>query len=418
MKDRMVQGKRLGVAILAVALAALLLVTACAPAPTAPAGEKTVEVAGIMPLTGAASGPIQMQLLGFQDYFRYFDEQEAIPGVSIKFLWGDTMMQYAVFASNYEKSVMRGIPLIFATESIPVEGLKGRFAKDEVVVMGSATGFQDMCYSPGWRYFISPTLAEQFAVVAEYFKGNWKEARPPRFAFVGMDFTWGYEPQAEGTKYAQSLGFEVLPPEIVPFIVLDATTQLLRLKEEGADLVYLQALPSAVGPVLRDAERLELLGQMHFAGNPIGMPESVIKMTGVASEGFLMPFTSPWFDETEVPGIKLMIDNRMKYHNEKVQRDASYRNGWIEAAIACEAIRRTIENVGYDNLDGAAIKEALDNMKDFDVYGLASITYKDRPLDHRGITTLAVYEVRDGKEVRLSDWRESPTLVPEGLIRE
>ena len=38
-------------------------------------------------------------------------------------------------------------------------------------------------------------------------------------------------------------------------------------------------------------------------------------------------------------------------------------------------------------------------MKDFDVYGLASVTYKDRPLDHTGITELAVYEVRgDGND--------------------
>ena len=66
--------------------------------------------------------------------------------------------------------------------------------------------------------------------------------------------------------------------------------------------------------------------------------------------------------------------------------------------------------MGYENVDGAAIKEALDNMEDFDVHGLASITYKDRPSDHRGITQAAVHQVQDGKIVRLSDWQELPKL--------
>ena len=80
--------------------------------------------------------------------------------------------------------------------------------------------------------------------------------------------------------------------------------------------------------------------------------------------------------------------------------------------MACEAIRRAIAKVGYDSLDGTAIKGALDNMKDFDVYGLTSITYT--PNDHRGGTRMAVYEVREGNLVRVSDWRKAPMLVPVG----
>jgi branched-chain amino acid transport system substrate-binding protein len=408
MNSRTLKGKKVGIAILALALAVLLLVTACAPAPTAIVG-KTVEVAANVPLTGGGGPSTQVMMPGISDYIRYFNEQEGITGVSIKYTWADTAMQYAQFYSNYEKFVERGIPLMIALETAPLDGLKERFAKDEVVVLGSATGFQDMCYSPGWRYFQCPTPAEQFAVVADYFMENWKEARPPRVAFVGIESQFGVDPQTEGTKYAQSLGFEVLPPETVPYIVIDATTQLLRLKAEGADLVYLQTINTATVPILRDAERLGLLGQMHFAGTETGMGESSIQGAGAAGGGYLMPMLTPWFDETDNPGIKLMIDLQTEYRG-TVVRDPSYRNGFVVAAVACEAIKQAIDNVGYENIDGAAVKEALDNMEDFDVYGLASITYKDRPSDHRGITQAAVYQVKDGRIVRLSDWQELPTL--------
>ena len=310
MRNRTIKGKRVGIAILALALAALLLFTACAPG--SPVTEKAVRVAYMCGLTGPAAASVQPMLQGLQDYVRYFNEQHGIPGVTIEVLWGDTMLQYSQLHSHYERFVAQGIPLIFMEEATGLVGLRERFEKDQVVIVAPESGYEEVIYPPGWRYATTTTLAEQAAVVIGYFRENWQEERPPRLAFVGIDSPWGYNPVATGTKYAQSLGFEVLPMEIVPFVTLDASTQLLRLKGSGADLVYMQALPMGSGPILRDAERLGLLGQMQFSGHSSSMGERVIQMTGVASEGYLIPRKCPWFDETEVPGVKLMLDNMMK----------------------------------------------------------------------------------------------------------
>jgi len=402
MRNRMVREKRPGIAILAVALAALLLLTACAPRPIVE--EKTVRFGWIVPLTGPGSATVQVMLMGGQDYVRYFNEQEAIPGVRIELLWRDTGFQYPLFASHYESLVAAGISVLTLAEGPWVVGHKGRLERNEVVAFVLAS-YQTILYpEPGWCYSNSPALPEDAGVLLQYFMENWKEERAPRVGFVGIDADVGRQARY-ATEYARGLGFEVLRPEIVPPIPLDATIQLLRLREAGADLVHLQCHVEASAPVLRDAERLGLLDEIQFAGPCFAMGERIIKLAGAASEGFLVPRPYPWFDETEVPGIKLMIDNMMKYHG-KVTRDGDYFTGWVGAAIICEAIGSAIENVGYDNLDGAAIKEALDGMKDFDVYGLASITYK--PGDHRGATKMAVYEVRGGEIVRVSDWREAP----------
>jgi len=410
MRIRTLKGKRVGITILAIGLAALLLVTACVPRPIEEE-ETVVEIGYVMHLTGAAASSTQIQMQGILDYFRYFNEKESIPGVSIELLWADGMYRLELFLSHYERFVERGMPLIMTDDPTALMGLTRRFEEDNVIAFMSGAGYEEVIYPSGdWRYTCSPSLAEQFSAVAEYFIENWQEASPPRLVMMCMPVPFGENPKEEGGKYAQSLGFELLPPETVGYIVLDATTQLLRLKESGADLVFIQALPAASGPILRDAERLGLLDKMHFAGHPSSMGARVIEMTGVVSEGYVVARYYPWFDETEIPGIKLMLDNQMKYHG-KEMRDAEYFTGWVPAAIICEAIRRAVENVGYENVDGAAIKESLDGMKDFDVYGLATVTYK--PDDHRGVTKLAVYEVRDGKIVRVTDWREAPMLLPE-----
>jgi len=406
MRNRLVKGKRLGIAILAIALAALLVATSCAPPPII-AEQKTAQFGWIVALTGGGAAPAQIMFSGGQDCIRHFNEQEAIPGVSVELLWRDSGLQFALARSHYERFFAAGVPVMSCEESSLLRTVRGTLERDGVVMFTAGGGFKEIVYpdKPGWIYTISPTISEQVAVVLQYFMENWKEERPPRLALVSIDISFGLESRYV-TEYARSLGFEVLPPETVPIVVLDSSVLLLRLKEAGADLVHIQGLAEASGPILRDADRLGLLDQMQFAGHSSAMGERVIQLTGVASEGFLVSRPYPWFSETEVPGIKLMLDNMMKYHGE-VRRNAEYFTGWIETAVVCEAIRRAIDNAGYENLDGPAIKEALDGMKDFDVYGLASVTYKSD--DYRGVTKMAVYEVRDGEIVRVSDWREAPS---------
>ena len=83
----------------------------------------------------------------------------------------------------------------------------------------------------------------------------------------------------------------------------------------------------------------------------------------------------------------------------------------IEAgAVAVEAVKRAIETVGYENLNGASVKTAMDSMKNFDVYGLKRISYT--PQDHRGSTMVRIYQVKGGKVVPVSDWQEAPMIVP------
>ena len=73
MRNRILNEKRLGIAILAVTLAALLLFTACAPRP-AVEEKQAVRVGLIAPLTGGAAAVSQYGFRNQIDYLRYFEE--------------------------------------------------------------------------------------------------------------------------------------------------------------------------------------------------------------------------------------------------------------------------------------------------------------------------------------------------------
>jgi ABC-type branched-subunit amino acid transport system substrate-binding protein len=81
--------------------------------------------------------------------------------------------------------------------------------------------------------------------------------------------------------------------------------------------------------------------------------------------------------------------------------------------VAVEAVKRAVEKVGYENLDCPAVKEGLDSLRDFDVYGIQKISYT--PEGHRGTNTARIYVIQGGTPVPVSNWMVAPMLMPEGL---
>jgi branched-chain amino acid transport system substrate-binding protein len=237
---------------------------------------------------------------------------------------------------------------------------------------------------------------------------NWKEARPPRVGVMGGDTAYGRALDVMGSAYAESVGIEMLPMEFVPYVPLDTTPQLLRMKKANPDYIHISSFAITALAVLRDAQRLGLMGEIQFAGYETSQCELLLEVLGPDAEGYLAARTGPWGGE-DVEGLKLCHDLQMKYHGNIISQGDQAVNIRLISVI-CEALRRAIEEVGYENLDGAAAKVALDSIKDFDPLGVGSTTYT--PEDHEGSHRIRIYQVQGGEVVPVSDWREAPMLVP------
>jgi len=407
MRKRIADARKPLVTVVAVVLTAVLLLAACATPATQPEQKKVVEVGDMLPLTGHGASAAQPILEAEIAYYKYFNEEMGIPGVTIQLSWIDVGTEAPRAIAAYRRFVDSGMPIITSTSTSGTAAIQPMLAKDNMAMVSLNTG-DTLVYPPGNIYCFSPTWAEQFGAFADYVMENWKESRPPKLGFITSDSAWGMEPVAQGTKYARSIGIEMLPIEFVPFVTLDATTNLLRLSDQGVDVVYIHGLPATVVPILKDAERLGLLGKIQFGGNGNGLNEGTVKGAGSAAEGYLAPLYWPFFSDTEVPGVEKTIDMLMETHGEVIM-DGGYLSGRIYAGIPCEAIRRAIENVGYENLDSGAVIAELNGFKDVDLEGLTRVTYTQ---DRTGFRFTRMYTVRDGKIVRISEWAEAPRLVP------
>jgi len=199
-----------------------------------------------------------------------------------------------------------------------------------------------------------------------------------------------------GRRFSKENGIEVVDEEILPGNFQDATSQLLTMKQKGADYCYINVTTTGVSLVLKGAKALGLTTK--FGSNPYGFSEQLPLVAKETAEGVtgVMPHV-PY--GTPVPGMKALLDYHKANHPTDTH-DALYVRGWASATVWVEALKRA-DKAG--KLTGEGVKAALETLKDFDLGGLTSpVTWT--ATDHRPSTRTAVYMVKDGKLVKVKDY--------------
>jgi branched-chain amino acid transport system substrate-binding protein len=248
-----------------------------------------------------------------------------------------------------------------------------------------------------YNFFVAPSYSDQIRAWLSWVKEDWKDkTRAPRVAFFFGDNAYGKAPLPAGRAFAKDIGVEVVDEEILPAGFQDANSQLLNMKQKGADYAYINVTTTGVSLVLKGAKALGLTTK--FGSNPYGFSEQLPLVAKETAEGVtgVMPHV-PF--GTAVPGMKALEDFHKANHPTDTH-DAMYVRGWSSAVVWVEALKRA-DKAG--KLTGEGVKAALETFKDFDMGGLTSpVTWT--ATDHRPSTTTAVFTVKDGKLVKVKDY--------------
>ena len=66
----------------------------------------------------------------------------------------------------------------------------------------------------------------------KYFRDNWTEDRNPRMALIYNDSGYGKAILVPARNYAKEIGIDIVAEEVVGLRDLEATSQMLRIKEK------------------------------------------------------------------------------------------------------------------------------------------------------------------------------------------
>lgn len=374
-----------------------LVIVALISAPVWAQDVPTVKIGAIVTYTGPTSDVGAHYGDGIRDYFRWLaDEHGGIVDtnfgrVRVELVWTDdqynpqtalTALRRFVSEDNIIGAITWGtganLALMDELNRVQVPALSASFHR----------GLLD---PPGqYNFFISTNYDNHMRVLIDYAVSQHKGSQPPRIAFSVHPSPYGRSPLEAGRTYAEQLGLNVVASQELPADVLDATGQVLELRRAGAEYVFFQNVAQPVSVFLRDARRQGLRAQflgIHYAGG-----EELLHLAGRNADGFITTSAAVTWD-TDVPGIEFVKALNARYHPNVAVRPPHYTQGVVTAMVLMEAVKRASAPTG------AAVKDALETIKDFDAGGLTPpITFG--PNRHWGADSLYLYRL-DANQNRL-----------------
>jgi len=352
---------------------------------------KDIKVGAVINLTGPASTWGQFHAKGLQDYFRYVNEvkggvggnkvnltivdhaykvPEAIKFVK-KFCTSDKMDIIATWDAG---SGIMAKPIIqkYKTPNINFSTYQG-ILKPPV----------DYAYLPYGAYTM-----DSYAVL-EYIKNIHKGSAAPKVGLLTYNNAYGKSIHGASKEYAAKNNINIVSIEQFPPKTLDLNTELLRLKNKGAEYIFMQCLPSAILMALESADRNKY--DVPFFGTWTSTDPNFFKRgKGLIRDRMHMQFVGG-LPVDGTPGIKMMKELWKRYKTVS-SFDASYWEGVVIGMIMERGFQRANEKFG--KIDSQTINQALQTFRNEDFGGLVpNITYTNT--DHSGSWKARIVKINE-----------------------
>jgi len=195
---------------------------------------------------------------GVLDHVRYINEVEGgIRGkVKIDLVWSDYAYRIPDAVSLYRKyRDIDRVNAIVGWGTGDTEALKDTISEDQIPYISASysSHLDDPAKTP-YNFYPVSSYSDQLRAVLKFAKELAVEQRiaKPKFVFMYPDHPYGRAPIAAGIAYAQELGFEIGPVQIVALAALEARSQVAAVKSFFGFLAaegMVEELPGQVEPL-------------------------------------------------------------------------------------------------------------------------------------------------------------------------
>ena len=397
----------LTVLILLAMVSALFGACAQEAAPTAEAPKGEVVIGLLDDYSGPFAGQCILYRDGVEDCIRYINEEKGgIQGHPLKVIIVDYKMDASLAISGWNRLKNDGATIVIGSVASAATILHELTDRDHIPLLTGAGTF-DRLFPKEPNFYFGTTLygPGMYESMCRIIERDWAEKGETRSPKIGFDApSIGTYPKLI-TKIAKMVTEKRGWEHIVTYTSLapvDVTTQVLQMKQFGADYMHSQTTESGTVLWLKELDRQDF--HPVFFGSNFLTSEEVWRSVGPLAAGTMGPqFHAAWTD-TDLPMVSLLHELNAKWHPwETWEHRGYYTRGFAEFLVVAEATERAIKKVGYENLDGDAMKEAMETIRDFDP-GIG-IGYTWTPTDHTGMPGNRWYEwTEEGLVVPVGDW--------------
>jgi len=352
---------------------------------------KTVKVGAAINLTGPASTWGQFHAKGQQDYFKYVNEVKGgVAGNKIEMLLVDTAYKVPEAVAAVRKFAVRDKVDMIATWSAG-SGIAAKpiIQKYKIPTINYSTSWEILQEPVAYMYLPFGSYKLDCYAVMEYIRTIHKGKEAPKVGLLTYNNAYGRSIHKPSVEYAKKRNINIVAIEEFPARTVDLTTELLRLKKNGAEYVFMQMLPAAIITTFKCADRIGY--NPAFLGTWTSTDPDFFKLGKDLIRDRLRIQFPGGLPVDKTPGIKLMEELWKRYKTVE-KFDASYWEGVVVGMIMERAFERA--NAKYGKINSETINKALESFSDEDFGGLVpDITYTKT--DHGASFKARIVEVHE-----------------------
>ena len=347
---------------------------------------KEITIGAFGPVTG---NPIYKDELSAADaYFKMVNDQGGLDGWKIRYVTRDDQYDPTKTPLAARQLVERDniFAFINAVGTTQIQAVLP-FIEDTGIPFVAPAAGRDLFAEAGFMENVfpaGPSFRDEGQLLARY---AIEQLGARRLGLFYRDDAVG-QPSVPGYEQAISeAGAEDVAQISHPVTTTDFTPYAKRLKSSGAEAVVVFAGPDGVAGLQKAARAIgynpEWLAVWFAATDQFS---KLGGQEGTYFDAWLTPLAA---DTEAVQTYKQAME---KYQPNAALGSVS-QQGWVDAAIGVEALRRTLERDGEFTRDG--LIEALETFQDVDVGMAKGITYTSE--SHLGVTNESIVQLRDGE---------------------
>jgi len=334
---------------------------------------KTIKVGAVINLSGPASSWGQYHAKGHKDYFNYVNEVKGgVAGNKIEMILIDHAYKVPEGVAAVKRLVTRDkVDMIATWDAGTGISVKPIIKKYKTPTINYSVPWEALM--PPIDYFYLPYGSYRLDVYAvlEYIRTIHPGREAPKVALLTYNNAYGRTIHKPSKEYAAEHGINIVGIEEFSTTTIDLTTQLLRVREAGAEYIFTQILPATIITALKSADRIGW-DPPFLSTWTVTDPDFFPMGEGLIRDRLTMQFCGCLPGEG-TPGMKLLetLWDRYKTVNAFEQ---SYWEGVVIASIMERAFQRAYEKFGEINSD--LINQAMESFRDEDFGGLMpNVTY-------------------------------------------
>jgi len=366
------------------------------------------------------TGPTQINGVGIcpgiQDYYELVNSKGGVEGYRIKYMEIDHEYKVPQGMEAYQKEKGEGAVAIMVYGTPQVQALNQTLTEDKIP--GTSPGFGIAASADGKRFpYLFPIAAtywSQGAAAIQFAKeklGGTLDGK--KLAYLFYDNPAGREPlpvieDLQKIEKFELRTFAVPPPGV------EMGAQVLDISQRyKPDFVIAHLFGRSPSLAIKEFKRVgfplsKVMGLVWASSE-----HDILAAGGwpVAEGYYTLTFAGIGDDYPIRQEIKAMYKAQGRELSKAMEDTVMYNRGILWAALHVEAVRHALKANGGKQPTGEDVKKGFEQIKDFTLGGLVP-PLKVTAADHEGGGWVQVFQVKDGKFVKETEWfRAYPEIV-------